>query len=812
MLIKSLSPEKLRNSINPKSFKFRSTKEVRPLSGVIGQERAVRAIEFGLGMKGHGYNIFVTGLSGTGKATIVERILRQLAEKDVGPNDWFFVHNFSEPDHPRAISLPLGMGIEFKKDMETLLNSLKSDLPKAFSDKPYEEQKENTYSEFNEKQNSALQRLENYAKKRKIIIQGSTTGYKTIPVIGDREMTPEEYENLPERSRKKIDENIAEVQDKISASVRELSRLEEKTGEKIEKLNEDIAEFTVNQRLGKLLKKYNFSDPVKEYLNEVKDDLIKNVWDIVSLGEEKGNVLSLQIPQSKPSFTKYKINVVVSNTKVKCAPVVVETNPTYQNLFGRIEKKAQFGTLVTDFTLIKSGSLLKANGGYLIVDIESILSHPFVWETLKRTLKNKELRIEDLSDELGLITTVGLKPEPIPLDVKVILLGRADIFHFLEQYDESFRKTFKVRADFDNSVKMTKNSNNQYASFISKVCFEEDLRHFNPSGVAAIIEHAQRTVSDQKRGSIQFGHLVNIVREASYTAGKNNRRFVSEQEVESAIIERRFRSNLVEEKIREQIRRDVITFDLSKRVVGQVNGLAVYQAGDHSFGVPARITASVYAGKGNVVQIDREVKLSGSTHNKGVLILSAYLNRMFAVNTPLSLSASITFEQNYSFIDGDSASSTELYSLLSALSSIPVKQPIAVTGSVDQMGKVQAIGGVNQKIEGFFDVCLDKGLTGDQGVMIPASNVQHLMLRKDIIEVVRSGLFHIWPVKSIEQGIEILTGVPAGKRNKRGHFPKGTVYGKVEMRLREYHKESIIFKRNIKKELGILNEKEEDSS
>ena len=810
MKSKPLAADKLRNRINPKVFKFKSTKDVRPLSGVIGQKRAVKAIEFGLGMKGHGYNIFVTGLSGTGKATIVERLLRQLAVKDKGPDDWLFVHNFSEPDQPHALSIPMGKGSEFKADMSTFIESLKIDLPKAFKDKYYEQHKESTLDEFENKRNAAFRRLENYAKRHKVVIQNTSIGQRTIPLVDDREMTPEEYDALSKSQKKKIDKIIETVQIKLSAAVKEITLLENKTQENLVKLNEAVTRFAVNKNIGSFRKKYNYSDSIQDYFDEVEKTIIANVGDFVSQKEEKGNLLGLQIPQSQPSFTKYKVNVITSNRKAKCAPVIVETNPTYHNLFGRIEKKAKFGLLATDFTLIKAGSLLRANGGYLLVDIESILSHPYVWDTLKRTLRNKELQIEDLSEELGFVSTVGLRPEPIPLNVKVVLLGRAEIFHSLEFYDESFRKTFKVRADFDSSIKLNRNSYYQYASFISKVCLEENLLHYDPSGVAAIIEHAQRSIADQLRASIQFGHLVDTIREANYIAEKNNKRLVSAIEVEAAIYERRFRSNLVEEKFRNQISRNVIALDTSKKIIGQVNGLAVYQAGDHSFGVPARITASTFAGKGNVIQIEREVKMSGSTHDKGVFTLSSYLSKTFAQDISISLSASITFEQNYSFIDGDSASSTELYALLSSLSSIPVNQAIAVTGSVDQLGNVQAIGGVNQKIEGFFDVCLQKGLTGNQGVMIPASNVQHMMLRKDIVEVVRTGLFNIWSVKTIEEGIEVLTGIAAGKRKKNGKFPPGTVYRAIENRLIDHHKESLKFKQKLKKELGITMEGNKD--
>jgi len=463
---KPLKINQLRNFVNPKSFKFRTTKEVKPLSGVIGQERAVKSIEFGLGMKGHGYNIFVTGMAGTGKTTIVERLLHKLALKDKSPDDWIFVYNFAEPDHPHSFSLPPGKGYVFEKDMSLLINSLKIDLQKSFHDKTYEEKKESIIEEFNKKRSRALRRLENFAKRRQIVIQNASAGYNTIPLLDGREMTPEEYDALNSKTKTSIDRKIDLVHAKINSSVKEITRYENKLQEQLDTLDENVAEFTIDKKIDPLLQNYKFSDSVIRHLKDVKKDIISNLGDFIPTAEEHGNLLGLQVPQSKPSFVRYNVNVVVSNIDNKCAPVIMETNPTYQNLFGRIEKKVQFGSLVTDFTLIKPGSLLQANGGYLMVDIESILGHPFVWEALKRTLKNKKLHIEDMSEEIGLVSTVGLKPEPIPLDIKIVLFGRADIFHHLEFYDESFRRTFKVRADFDNSVKLTNGSNQQYARFM----------------------------------------------------------------------------------------------------------------------------------------------------------------------------------------------------------------------------------------------------------------------------------------------------------------------------------------------------------
>ena len=571
----------------------------------------------------------------------------------------------------------------------------------------------------------------------------------------------------------------------------------------VEKLMEEIALFVVKQRIDVLRDAYKEGTDVLTYLNEVQDDILENVKDFIASPEAKASIEGLMFQAAQPSFQRYEVNVLVDQKSLKGAPVIFETNPTYHNVFGQIEKRAYMGTITTDFTMIQAGSLLRANGGYLIMEIESILMNPFVWEALKRALQNKLLFIEDVTSGMGYGTS-SLRPEPIPLEVKVILLGSYHLFHMLQNHDSKFNKIFKVRADFDDEVEKNDDTIQKYARFIARSCKEEGLLPLTPKGVAAIVEYGEKYISNKFKLSIRFGPIMGILREADYWARKRNGRQVTDKDVLQAYNEYRFRYNLYEEKMHESYVDNTIMIDVETDVVGQVNALAVFQIGDISFGRPSRITAETYMGKQGVINIEREAKLSGRTHDKGVLILSGYLGRTFAQNYPLSLSISITFEQSYSGIDGDSASSTELYAIISSLSDIPIHQGIAVTGSVNQKGKIQAIGGVNQKIEGFFDVCKAKGLTGKQGVLIPQANVKNLMLKKEVVDSVKKKKFHIYRVSTVEQGIEILTGVSAGIPDQNGDYPEGSVYGKVQEKLKRYLEQSFKLKNQIESDNMII--------
>ncbi|MGB5993325.1 MAG: ATP-binding protein, partial [Desulfobacterales bacterium] len=617
----------------------------------------------------------------------------------------------------------------------------------------------------------------------------------------EKAISPEEFLALPKEKQTEIEEKISLVQSEIDATIRDINKINQSMNSQVEKLMQEVALFVVKQRIDVIRDEYKAGKDILIHLDEVQADILENVQDFIASTEAKSPMEGLMFQAAKPSFLRYQVNVLVDQKNLKGAPVIFETNPTYQNVFGQIEKRAYMGTVTTDFTMVQAGSFLRANGGYLIMEIESILMNPFVWEALKRTLQNKLLSIEDVASGMGYGTS-SIRPEPIPMEVKVILLGSYHLFHLLQNHDSKFNKIFKVRADFDNEVIKDDDTIQKYARFIARVCKEEELLPLTPKGVAAIVEYGEKYISNKHKLSIRFGPVMGVLIEADYWARKRNAKQVTDKDVTQAFTEYRFRYNLYEEKIHESYVDDTIMIDVEGDEIGQVNALAVFQIGDISFGRPSRITAETYMGKQGVVNIEREAKLSGKTHDKGVLILSGYLGRTFAQNYPLNLSISITFEQSYSGIDGDSASSTELYAITSSLSGIPIHQGIAVTGSVNQKGKIQAIGGVNQKIEGFFDVCKSKGFTGKQGVLIPRANVKNLMLKKEVVDAVKKRKFHIYQVSTVEEGIEILTGVPAGVPDENWEYPFDTVYGKVQAKLKRYLERSY----ELKKQFEAQNE------
>jgi lon-related putative ATP-dependent protease len=780
-------------------FTFKNTAEVNPLDEVIGQERAVQAINFGLKMKSPGYNIFVTGLEGTGKSTIIRDLVDRQAKTLPSPVDWCMVNNFKDEYRPKAISVPTGKATRFSKTISKLIDDLKKELPKAFEHESYQQRQSEIQKKYSDQQKELIQKLEASAAQKNIKINRSKTGYQTIPIVKEKPISPEEFMALPKETQTEIEERISMVQSEVDATIRELNKINQAMTSQVEKMMEEIALFVVKQRIDIIKEEYKEGKDILAYLDDVRADILENVKDFIPSQEAKSPIEGFMFQSAKPSFQRYKVNVLVDQKSLKGAPVIFETNPTYHNVLGQIEKRAHMGTIITDFSMVQAGSLLRANGGYLIMEIESILINPFVWEALKRALQNKLLSIEDLASGLGYGTS-SLRPEPIPLEVKVVLFGSYHLFHLLQNYDSKFNKIFKVRADFDHEVEKNQDTIQQYARFIARVCKEEELLPLTPKGVAAIVEYGEKYIANQKKLSLRFGAIMGILKEADYWAKKRNAKRVSDKDVITAFNEYRFRYNLYEEKIHESYVDDTIMIDVKGDVAGQVNALSVFQIGDFIFGRPSRITTETYMGKQGVVSIEREAELSGKTHDKGVLILSGYLGRTFAQNYPLSLSISITFEQSYSGIDGDSASSTELYAVISSLSDTPIHQGIAVTGSVNQKGQIQAIGGVNQKIEGFFDVCKSKGLTGKQGVLIPRANVKNLMLKKDVIDAVRKGKFHIYQVSTIEEGIEILTGVPAGTPDQEGYFPEGTVYGKVQEKLKRYLEQSFKLKKQFEDE------------
>ncbi len=783
----SLTPDKLRWNCDPSHFTFQSTADLPPLKGIVEQERPVRAIRFGLDIASPGYNIYVSGLTGTGKTTVIKMFLDEIASTMPTPDDWCYVHNFRDPNSPTVFNLPVGQAKRLKAEMADLVSHLKAEVPKAFDSKEYEQSMNTLITENQAVQQALFAELSDKAKARGFAVEVSKVGVSLIPIMNGRTISAEQFELLEEGTRKEIERRRGDLQEEINNFLRQVREVNKASREKVADLNRRVGLYVVGVRIDEVREQWPGLPQVESYLQDVQDHILSHLEDFTEDGQKQESSQSQQIRLEAPAdpFVKYKVNVVVDNTDAHGAPIIIETNPTYYNMFGRMERRAQFGTLTTDFSMIRAGSYLKANGGYLVINAHDVLMNFGAWEMLKRTVKNKEVRIEDMGEQYGLVPVAGMRPSPIPAEAKVIMIGNQYIYHLLYGMDEDFRKIFKVKADFDSEMKKDDEALQDYALFISSRCHDEKLLHFDPSGVAKVVEYGARLIDDQERLSARFSDVADIVREASYWARKEDATVVSGQHVQRAIEEKYFRSNLVEDRLREMITDGTILVDVDGARVGQVNGLAVLDLGDIRFGKPSRITAKTYMGKSGVVDIERESKLSGKIYEKGVLILSGYLGAKYAQERPLSVSASICFEQSYEGVDGDSASSTELYALLSSLADAPINQGFAVTGSVNQHGQIQPIGGVNQKIEGFFDVCKAKGLTGEQGVLIPVQNIRNLMLRSDVVDAVAAGRFRICPVAAIDEGIEILTGIPAGERVDGG-YPEGTINWRVEQRLKEY--------------------------
>ncbi|NNG01619.1 MAG: AAA family ATPase [Desulfobacteraceae bacterium] len=790
---KRLSVNELRRDCDTSCYKFSSTAELEPLDEVIGQERAVQAIDFGLHMDSAGYNIFVTGLEGTGKSTIVQDILRKHAMTLQTPQDWSLVHNFKDEFRPRALCIPPGKARQFSKSMFRLIKDLQIRLPREFESAEFQDKLGETQSAFNDQKQAVFEDINRNAADVGLQITKGSAGYQPIPMLENRPMTQDEFKALTPENQAQIESAVQKIISELESAQLEIGKINLAKQKAIEKNIQEMARFIVGNRMSTIQDEYPECEEIKTYLMEVQENIIEEAATFIAPQNGAEDPQEAALKLFKPLFARYQVNVLVDNKNTTGAPVIFEPNPTYKNVFGHIEKKQMMGAFTTDFTMVQAGSFLKANGGFLIMEVESILQNAMVWEALKRALLNKLLFIEDIPEGMGFASS-SLRPEPIPLDVKVILIGEYGPFQILQNHDSKFNKIFKVRADFDYETELTDHNMRLYAGFIARVCKENDLLPFSPKGVAAIVEYSQSFVSDKQKLSLRFGPIVGMIKEANYWALKTGDTIIGDGHVTKAFNEHRFRYNLYEEKIHESYQDETILIDVDKKVVGQVNALAVYQMGDLSFGRPSRITAETFMGKDGIINIEREADLSGKTHDKGVLILAGYLGRVFAQEFPLNLSISLTFEQSYSGVDGDSASSTELYAILSSLSGIPIHQGYAVTGSVNQKGEIQAIGGVNQKIEGFFEVCKTKELTGSQGVLIPASNVKNLMLKQEIIDAVRSEKFHIFSVSTVEEGIQILTGEAVGTPDKNSTFPPDSLYGKIQKKLKKYLDQSIALK------------------
>ncbi len=781
-----LPPENLSRRCAPELFPFGTTDEITAVTEAISQEKAIRALDFGLTMTSAGFNIFALGEAGTGKMSTVMAMLREKAGKEVVPQDWCYVYNFRDPDVPLALSLEPGKGVLFQKDMEDLIRTLRIEIPKAFESKEYEVQKSKIVDEFNEKQGEYLSRLDEEARTKGFSVRKGAAGIMIVPLKENGELvTKEEFETYDDKTKKKLEETGRMFQEKLNDVVRILRDAEKLVRDMLTRLERMIALEILGTLIENLKSKYGQNDKLGRYLDDVGEEVLSHLDEFRATEEQPNPFPFLKMPRQESSFVKYSVNVIVNNGEASGAPVVFESNPTYLNLFGRIENKFVYGMASTDFSMIKAGAVHHANGGYLVIDALDLLKNPFSYDALKRALKNREVRVEDVLEQYRFITTAGLKPEPIPLNVKVVLVGSPYLYYLLHNYDEESRELFKVKADFDSRMDRTPENEQKYASFVAFCQKEEHLLPFDRTGVAKVVEFGSRFADHQEKLSTRFSDIRDLLRESHYWATKEGAKVVTSAHVTRAMDEKVLRVNRVEERLREMIVEDTLIVNTDGARTGQVNGLAVLDLGDYSFGKPSRITAKTYAGKAGVVNLERETKMSGKIHEKAILIITSYLGSKYAVKTPISLSASITFEQLYEMVEGDSATCAELYALLSSISGVPLKQSFAVTGSMDQNGDVQPIGGVNQKIEGFFDLCKIRGLDGSHGVIIPRRNVKHLMLKDEVVRAVEEGRFSIHAIDRMEEGLEILTGMPAGELREDGTYPEGTINHLVMKRLTE---------------------------
>ena len=779
----------LKLTCSPDIFNFKTTEELQDITTGIGQERGIKALEFGLQVDVKGYNIYLEGPSGVGKTMYTKNYLNKISKKQKTPNDWCYIYNFDNPNAPIAVSLPAGQGKQFKEAMDGFILEVKKDIKKTFNAEDFEKEKALIKQEFDEKRSSILDKLNKDASKYNFQVKSSQNGIYMMPIVNGKVIDEEEFDKLDDNIKQVYEDKAMSVQNLIMKAIEQIKIVENQADKKVSDWQSNIALLTINVHINYLKSQFKRNKKITKFLNDVRQDVLKNVSYFANEDKEKEKQMQVNPMNRKsdPSLN-YRVNLFVDNSSREGAPVIMDSNYSYYNIFGSLEYENYYGSLKTDHTMLKSGLLQQANGGYIIFQAKDLLQNSVCYEALKKALRVKEIGIENTTDQRASMVMVSLKPEPIPLDLKVILIGNSAIYQTLLAMDSDFRKLFKIKVEFEDDAPLTKENANKLAQIIHGFCKAEELPHLDKGAMAKLVEYSSKMAGSHKKLSTRFDDLMKVAGEAATWAKIAKSKEVTEEFVDKALTERINRVKKFDTRYLEMIKNNDLLIDTSGFKVGTLNGLTILTIGDYSFGKPAKITVNTYTGKNGIVNIEREVSLSGSTHSKGVLILTGYLGEMFAQDIPLCLTASICFEQLYNGVDGDSASSTELYGLLSSLSGIPINQAIAVTGSVNQKGQIQPIGGVNEKIEGYYQICKMRGLTGEHGVMIPIQNVDNLQLSDDIIQSVKNGLFHIYAVSTIEEGIEVLTGVPAGKKDKDGHFPAGTVNYLAYEKLKKYAK------------------------
>ena len=784
-----LMPKDLKNICDPNQFKFETTKELVDTTDLVyGQERGINALKFGLEMGIKGYNLYLEGPAGVGKTMYTMRYLTNKAKKEKVPNDWCYIYNFENPNEPIAVSFPAGQGIVFKKTMESFVKDIKRDIKKTFNNDDFEKEKKIIKQEFEDKREKLLEKLNKRTMVQGFQVKSTANGVYMMPMLDGKVLAEEEFDGLDENVKREFEERSALVQEQVFEALGEIKQIEKAAEKKIDEWQSNVALLTINVHVNSIKANYKRNKIINNYMEEIKKDILAHISAFIENNEEAPTVPTspMQKPEEKEPWLNYRVNLFIDNSKLEGAPVIMDTNYSYTNLFGRLEYENQYGSVKTDFTMIKPGLLHQANGGYIVFQAKDLLSNPICYETLKKCLRTKEIAIENALEQRSSMLLISLKPASIPLDLKVLIIGSADLYYTLLSMDDDFRKLFKIKVEFEEDAPRTPENIEKLSKFVRSFCMQEELIDLDKHAMAKIIEFTSKLAGDKEKLSTQFGAISEIIGEAATWARLDKAKVVTGEYVDKALKQRIDRIKKYDKKYIQLIKEDGLSINTTGYKIGEINGLTVVSIGDYSFGKPAKITANTFMGAEGIIDIEREIEMSGPSHSKGVLIIKGYLGEKFAQELPLSLTASICFEQLYGPVDGDSASSTETYALLSSLSGMPINQSIAVTGSVNQKGEIQPIGGVNEKIEGFYQICKMKGLTGDQGVIIPIQNVRNLHLDDEIIESVKKDKFHIYAVKTIDEGIEILTGVPAGKKNQKGEFPSGTINYLVSEKLKKF--------------------------